>query len=268
MGDFQQMNNSKLPQFQQSYTTPAQQRADTGGWHQDFAQQFRVAPKQHGMSQPGHIHGQSNYQYTPALSNTRMGMQNQFTGGMLGAQIDQPMIQEQPAEAFDEAAFAKAFEEAARSEMKIGQDTTQNIKQHGEEQVDIGQDVIVDDLPPQPMAPEQLSSQERIGADLIHDPMKVNQEYARQEDPDALAKTAGQLLHSVRNNHSEKFQKSQFLELMRQLRDKTVMVKGDNIVGTSDELLDDLEMRTELADLNLNGESSHSSQQTAQVDAS
>ena len=39
----------------------------------------------------------------------------------------------------------------------------------------------------------------------------------------------------MKDNQSDKFQKSQFLELMRQLRDREVTVEGDKIVGVQSE---------------------------------
>jgi hypothetical protein len=65
------------------------------------------------------------------------------------------------------------------------------------------------------------------------------QEPARQEeqpkmnDDDEMAATAGRLLERVANNTSEKFQNSQFLSLMRRLRDREVRVEGDKMVETN-----------------------------------
>jgi hypothetical protein len=55
----------------------------------------------------------------------------------------------------------------------------------------------------------------------------------RNDDDDEMAATAGQLLNSVADNTSEKFQNSQFLELMRRLRDREVRVEGDKMVDVS-----------------------------------
>lgn len=55
----------------------------------------------------------------------------------------------------------------------------------------------------------------------------------RDVDPDELAKTAGQLLDSLKHEQSQKFQQSSFLALMRQLRDKEVRVEGDKMVDVS-----------------------------------
>lgn len=138
-------------------------------------------------------------------------------------QLNQPQLQ-QP-EAFDEAAFARAFDEAAKSELSVQQDLAQ-------QELETGQDVLINESAQRLLGSDSSMEQERLGADLIHDPRQNDQSQA-QDDPDALARTAGQLLDSVKDNRSDKFQNSQFLELMRQLRDREVKVEGDKIVGTA-----------------------------------
>ena len=50
---------------------------------------------------------------------------------------------------------------------------------------------------------------------------------------DELAATAERLLHAVRNDTSEKFQQSEFLGLMRKLRDREAEVRGADIVDAN-----------------------------------
>jgi hypothetical protein len=67
----------------------------------------------------------------------------------------------------------------------------------------------------------------------IHAPLQEQQEQQQPHaDPDAdeMAATAGRLLERVADNTSEKFQNSQFLALMRRLRDREVKVQGDGLV--------------------------------------
>jgi hypothetical protein len=52
----------------------------------------------------------------------------------------------------------------------------------------------------------------------------------KMNDDDEMAETAGRLLERVADNTSEKFQNSQFLQLMRRLRDREVRVEEDKIV--------------------------------------
>ena len=92
---------------------------------------------------------------------------------------------------FDESAFEKAFEEAAR-EAQLETET-----------------VFAKTARVQPESQDKES--------LV-------------KDSDDLARTAGQLLDSVRLDTSAKFQKSNFLALMRKLRDHEVVVEGDKMV--------------------------------------
>lgn len=78
--------------------------------------------------------------------------------------------------------------------------------------------------------------------DAVHEPdvshreaaeQAQQQTEARSKDDEELAKTAGQLLESVADNTSDKFRESNFLSLMRQLRDYEVRVEGDKVVRVS-----------------------------------
>jgi len=51
-----------------------------------------------------------------------------------------------------------------------------------------------------------------------------------QREGDDLARSAGQLLDSVQENKSAKFQNSNFMALMRKLRDHQVVVEGNDMV--------------------------------------
>lgn len=56
------------------------------------------------------------------------------------------------------------------------------------------------------------------------------EQHTQQEEDDALAATADELLQKVENNQTDKFRNSQFLGLMRKLRDRQVKVDGDKMV--------------------------------------
>jgi hypothetical protein len=171
--------------------------------------------------------GQTNspYRFSPMSG---MSMAPQYSGGFAGPQA-MAKQQQQPTETFDEEAFARAFEAAAQSESESKQESSL------EQNMEVGQGIMINESAERLLASsEGLLDQERIGADTIHDPLtqdpKTQQE---QNNPDALARTAGQLLDSVRHDQSSKFQNSQFLLLMRQFRDKEATVEGDKIVGVN-----------------------------------
>lgn len=123
----------------------------------------------------------------------------------------------------DEAAFERAFE-AARSEIQ------QSEEQELQQDTDLSQDMY-GGLSPET---EGWLDHNRIGSDRILDEVQEKEKDQNEHDEaDELARTAGQLLENVKGDRSQKFQESNFLSLMRQLRDKEVRVEGDKLVDVS-----------------------------------
>ena len=56
----------------------------------------------------------------------------------------------------------------------------------------------------------------------------------RPQDADELSRTAGLLIQSVSHESNPKFKNSQFLGLMRQLRDREMVVEGNDLVQSSE----------------------------------
>ncbi len=123
----------------------------------------------------------------------------------------------------DEAAFERAFD-AARKEMQLLEEST-----HGKEaQMD------AELLDTEDQDRQEWLDHSRIGSDRILDEaQKRGEEGEDADDAEELARTAGQLLENVKGDQSQKFQESNFLSLMRQLRDKEVRVEGDKLVDVS-----------------------------------
>jgi len=161
-----------------------------------------------------------------------MGLGSQFPGASTPQSELSIAQQKQPEEAFNEEAFARAFEEAAQAEMEPVQETApqENVETDQVILLDESAEVLMasDDLE---MTSDELLSQERIGADTIHDPFSQNQERPEHNDPEELVRTAAKLLDSVQHEQSSKFQNSQFLSLMRQFRDREMTVEGDQVVA-------------------------------------
>jgi peroxin-5 len=66
-------------------------------------------------------------------------------------------------------------------------------------------------------------------------------QYQDLDEADELARTAGLVADSVKYEQNPKFQNSQFIELMKQLRDREVVVEGNQVVAkdrASNEFLD------------------------------
>src|SRR5262245_43909135 len=68
------------------------------------------------------------------------------------------------------------------------------------------------------------------------------------DEADELARTAGLVADSVKYEQNPKFQNSQFIELMKQLRDREVVVEGNQVVandkaGSSSEFQVDVDVK-------------------------
>jgi len=223
--DFQKLNlnearASPIPHSQFHQHAPLQRHTPTG-WHQDFLrQQNQSSPyqsQQHQRPAPGWLYGYSG------------GLMPQ-QDSMLSPIAQQKQRERQSDVIYDEAAFEKAFDAAGL-----------NIEhsQHHQDQRDtqLDQDLYrMEDASKNLMSPETEAwlDHSRIGSDRIVDGAQERQPQEKEaSDADELARTAGQLLENVKGDQSRKFQESNFLSLMRQLRDKEVRVEGDKLVDVS-----------------------------------
>lgn len=144
----------------------------------------------------------------PLLRGPNMGM---YSGGFspelqMGRRIqagNNVQQQQNVTEQFDDAAFEQAFEDARvqLEERRERQDR------------------------------EQLLG--AIRETVVEEKKKEGEVKDKEHDSDELARTAAQLLDSLSGNHSQKFQDSMFLALMRRLRDREVKVEGDKMVEVS-----------------------------------
>ena len=128
--------------------------------------------------------------------------------------VQQQPVQHQDAD-WDESAFESAFEQAAEQAA---------LEMAGAPELA---------APPVQVLHERLSEAAQAPAWQTVQGAEVGKEGETAEQDggsDALAATAGQLLDSVKLDSSEKFQQSNFLALMRKLRDHEVVVEGDNMV--------------------------------------
>ncbi|EZG16165.1 hypothetical protein H107_04981 [Trichophyton rubrum CBS 202.88] len=220
--------NTFLPPPPQFAPQPA---ADVSSWATDF-QNLHIAGTQ--LQQPLHqikadtptfqaslagrhhepAHG---VQQTPQSSIFHGSMGYRPGMGMLGnpgfarpdnytpAATESLQSQPKPAEIFDDSAFEAAFAEA-RAEIELQESARQ------QENLELKPDVSE-------AAPLETI---RIGSDNI--PAQLEE---GMNESDELSKTAGELLDRVSHDQSQKFKQSNFLALMRQLRDREIVVDGD-----------------------------------------
>lgn len=168
------------------------------------------------------------------------------------SQIQQNQTSGMHLDVLDEAAFEAAFTEAASADLQTtpssaNKKTLQQPQRQREPfTVDDATNLESASRTDSQLPLFQLDNLPKIGSDLIppkprpvdtvshshSDPQPQAQQRpsAMESDSDSLALTAGELLHSVRDDSSEKFRQSNFLALMRRLRDREVVVRGDDIV--------------------------------------
>lgn len=244
--DFQSMSiSSPMPmQAQQSAFAPM----SAGDWAADFRQHIaQPAPRAQSYS-PSPLAFQQR---------ARSGMSSAFDV-YAPTMTDRPLSKGKSAvrEDFDDAAFARAFDMVAQeNEQEVMQSVEQETYEepHTFDTAETMEETIEKALKDSIFDPETVlghvhiddpasyaaSDMDYNGAGLTEHP-RPQDEQQREEsrgmdisaDDDALAATAGELLERVVDNQSDKFQNSQFLGLMRKLRDREVKVDGDKMVET------------------------------------
>ncbi|EAW10076.1 protein pex20 [Aspergillus clavatus NRRL 1] len=216
--DFQQLHISGPSHPVQQHRVPSAAPASSlsqQGWHNEFLsqQQQRAHVQQH---QPFSGGFQQSLSHGYPMHGATM---NAFPTTQETAASQQPL-----AETFDESAFEAAFKQA-RADMAV-QETTLTADQPEQTSAEVQLD---------PTAIQETPEQIKIGSDTIPQIDKSDPQ-ARVNDADELARTAGQLLDSVSHDQSEKFRQSNFLALMRRIRDREVQIEGDKFRETSQPL--------------------------------
>ena len=224
--DFQNMNlgNGRAgPAFTPQFHQPAHMQQNvTHAWHQDFFQ-YHGQPSR-GTSQQSGPGYQSSFQNMPSyshLSTPRYHSDEVLASGSRGKQKEsrQDIL-------IDDAAFERAFEEVQAS----SHDTQMDQTTVHEEQV-LNPRVYADHVSGKAKEEMVQPGQYRLGSDRILDEsLERGEEHNQVDEADELARTAGNLLENLKGDQSKKFQESNFLSLMRQLRDREVKVDGDRIV--------------------------------------
>ncbi|KAL9131242.1 MAG: hypothetical protein Q9217_000784 [Psora testacea] len=185
-------------------------------WHQDFLRQQNQSlgsPPQ--QSSPA---SQPSFQNMPSYSRSTIPVYH--SEGSLATRSQGKQKEADRDADFDDAAFEQAFKEVQGSSVRINENESvileeQSSKRFAEE---------TEERETQPVA-------YRIGSDQLLDESRAKKgEHNEADEADELARTARNLLENVKGDQSAKFLESNFLSLMRRLRDREVKVDGDKIV--------------------------------------
>ncbi|MCJ1294075.1 hypothetical protein MMC34_005632, partial [Xylographa carneopallida] len=272
--DFQRLDlnharASPIPPSQFKHEAPLQ-RHTPGGWHHEFVQQQsrqlsaqNYTPQMYGGS---NFHPQEQYLSFSNLTDT---------GDFVSPISQQKQPENWVEDVFDEAAFEKAFDTARTEVLQTDAHSAQNtsVTEHqqveslgieedlkkwwatdpllklrdGADSDDLSEQLLQSIIAHQRIFLDQSDSEKfadsypirelKIGSDaILEEASKLQEEHDPSREADDLARTAGQLLDNLKDEHSQKFQNSSFLALMRQLRDKEVRVEGDQMVDNTQPL--------------------------------
>ncbi|KAJ6024438.1 hypothetical protein N7540_005235 [Penicillium herquei] len=238
--DFQRLNiaGPAQPQMQGPPIAQAQPNAYSG-WHQEFIrqkdhpQQASAYLQSRQIANLGHQLPYPNYPAGNAFALQRQA-------ALEAARQAAPVEEYAPAEEYDEAAFAAAFEQAqADMESQETEQAQANMESQGI-RLTLGGERFLQDEDEQIMGTPVTDAsdesavpvyEQRIGSDNI-----PNDWQSRAHSADALAHTAGELLDGISHEQSDKFKQSNFLALMRRIRDREVEVQGDEFRETAQSL--------------------------------
>lgn len=218
------------------------------GWQSEFAAYQTNTRSANVQGKQAIQHQHQNHTIASNWRDEQYSFNDEYMGmpSMPYSYNQQPHIQEQqnshpPEEAvYDEAGFTAAFEQARQHAQEIVKDRASvGMKTETDGSDLLHKDAILvepstesdRDFPALIRSPSP--AQIRIGSDAIpYQEQKTRTPDQDSRDADELARTAGQLLSSVQHETSDKFQNSQFLALMRKIRDGEVRVEGEEFKET------------------------------------
>ncbi|KAL4921093.1 hypothetical protein BDW62DRAFT_174924 [Aspergillus aurantiobrunneus] len=216
--EFQNLHISGPPQNIHHQPGPAAARTSTSpqqAWHGEFLRQHQQHTPVLQQKQAFNQRFQPSFAPSYALNNSSMG--NETTANTSSE-----------AETFDESAFEAAFEQA---KVDMVSQFESSVLETNASEMSLNNKHQTEEASVQPSAQETI----RIGSDTIPQ-LNKNNPQAATNDADELARTAGQLLNSVSHETDHKFRGSNFLALMRRIRDREVQVEGDEFRETAQSL--------------------------------
>jgi hypothetical protein len=213
--DFQNLHISgpAPPQLHGPAIAPAQ-----AGWQNEFMSQQQH--QQLAATQRVQVQQSANHTFQPAFAPSYP----MYNAQMNIPQVPQPApaVNAAPAEQFDESAFEAAFEQARIDMEELPWELQ-------ETETTLETESLATEEPAQLEPVVQEHEVIRIGADVTFPQEQQQDTLTRDQDADDLVQTAANLLDSLRHEQDQKFKQSNFLALMRRIRDREVRVEGDEL---------------------------------------
>lgn len=242
--DFQRMAISPPPMQQQRHDV-SQAGPANADWAQGFRQHIaQSAPRAQHTSSPSPLAFQQRARYGYNGFQSNFAQQQPSFGPSVQSKGKEPVHEQ-----FDEAAFEQAFEMAkddmmADTEILPGHCEMVRDASMTREQGDALLEKLADkDAPMDDDIRKLIDFNGELKGREFTEHLEAAEEVKTQEaeeqaqqtqaqEDDALAATAQELLEKVEHNQTDKFRNSQFLNLMRKLRDREMKVEGDKMVET------------------------------------
>lgn len=218
--DFQNLRVSESPAPVSQFRTEAPLvRNAPGGWQQEFMRQ-RESPTALGKQKQPEISSfaMSQQSFLPFTASASLVPQQNgiYQQDTMSQQLNATKPQ------LHEADFERAFQDAFDQ-----MDSMDAQLKAADEMTEEGHDPLMEE------SLIQEPSQMKIGSDAI-EYTEVQDRTIDQDarDANALARVAGELVQNVDHETNEKFKNSQFLDLMRRIRDREVEVRNNDLENT------------------------------------
>ena len=216
--DFQSLriSNASTPAQQFRSEMPSAKTAP-GGWQQEFMIQRQAMTPIAQQKQPESMSQFNNQSFTPYMGGSSYVQQHSGMYAQQNAAQQVNVSEPQFSETEFEQAFQDAYEHIQASEAHLQQANPMEETVFGPQE-----DVAIHE-----------PSQSKIGSDAI----AYTENTERTQDQDIrdatdLARVAGELVQNVSHETNEKFRNSQFLDLMRKIRDREVEVRNNDFENT------------------------------------
>lgn len=220
--DFQNLHISNTPISVQQFRTEAPLvKSGLGAWQQEFMQQRQSMSPIAQQKHPETISQSSNQPYMPFA-----GSSSYMHNGMHDQHISSHIQSLEPKAL--EADFERAFQDAFDHMQTMDTQATTTAG-------DVVETILNRELHHETALQSEIHepSHAKIGSDAI-EYTEVRDRTPDQDARDAsdLARVAGELVQNVSHETNEKFRNSQFLDLMRRIRDREIEVRNNDFEST------------------------------------
>ncbi|KAJ4514877.1 hypothetical protein HRR83_003204 [Exophiala dermatitidis] len=231
-----------MPAGQFRAEAPLVRSTTLGGWQNEFVRQRSspVAQGKQAVRDPGPILDSFGGQSASSMmmgGNYNYSQQSMYQSHMAGVGVYGGTLSDQQQQGYAVSGASMTMEQQHAQLSDVDYEAAfAEVIAHAQEmdqQQQTQQPASIDQLESQQLQQPESEQPIKIGSDAIqYRDQKADSQKSPEEDrrdADELARTAGLLLNSVQHDTSSKFQNSQFLDLMRRIRDREIEVQNNDL---------------------------------------